>query len=223
MEGKVQGEQPLLTPYKMGKFQLSHRYISPLPLFIFLHFLSYPLIGTYKMGKLLEFLGLCLIQKMRKQTRKERKRKFLRVVSGKERGRLYTCIGCIEGKFLWIGLWEIKRFKIYNINFLYFPFLFSTTKHSLNSALRVLLYYMYIAPVTYSSDEYVRFLRLQVLNMANFSFTLTFCRVVLAPLTRQRSWNNVPQPHAILYYSQRATKGGLLITEATGVSDTAQG
>ncbi|CBI39234.3 unnamed protein product, partial [Vitis vinifera] len=48
-------------------------------------------------------------------------------------------------------------------------------------------------------------------------------RVVLAPLTRQRSWNNVPQPHAILYYSQRATKGGLLITEATGVSDTAQG
>ncbi|XP_023751315.1 putative 12-oxophytodienoate reductase 11 [Lactuca sativa] len=48
-------------------------------------------------------------------------------------------------------------------------------------------------------------------------------RVVLAPLTRQRSYGNVPQPHAILYYSQRTTKGGLLITEATGVSDTAQG
>lgn len=48
-------------------------------------------------------------------------------------------------------------------------------------------------------------------------------RIVLAPLTRQRSFNNVPQPHAILYYSQRATKGGLLISEATGVSDTAQG
>ncbi|WOK97389.1 12-oxophytodienoate reductase 5 [Canna indica] len=48
-------------------------------------------------------------------------------------------------------------------------------------------------------------------------------RVVLAPLTRSRSYGNVPQPHAILYYSQRATKGGLLITEATGVSDTAQG
>jgi len=47
----------------------------------------------------------------------------------------------------------------------------------------------------------------------------------LAPLTRQRSYGNVPQPHAILYYSQRATgsNGGLLITEATGVSDTAQG
>ncbi|KAJ4831965.1 putative 12-oxophytodienoate reductase 11 [Turnera subulata] len=48
-------------------------------------------------------------------------------------------------------------------------------------------------------------------------------RVVLAPLTRQRSFNNVPQPHAILYYSQRTSKGGLLIAEATGVSDTAQG
>ncbi|XLU56894.1 hypothetical protein S245_051542 [Arachis hypogaea] len=48
-------------------------------------------------------------------------------------------------------------------------------------------------------------------------------RVVLAPLTRQRSYNNVPQPHAVLYYSQRTTKGGLLISEATGVSDTAQG
>ncbi|KAG5524910.1 hypothetical protein RHGRI_031553 [Rhododendron griersonianum] len=49
------------------------------------------------------------------------------------------------------------------------------------------------------------------------------CRIVLAPLTRQRSFNNVPQPHAILFYAQRATKGGLLISEATGVSDTAQG
>ncbi|MFQ6638975.1 hypothetical protein Gotur_016528, partial [Gossypium turneri] len=48
-------------------------------------------------------------------------------------------------------------------------------------------------------------------------------RIVLAPLTRQRSYNNVPQPHAILYYSQRASKGGLLLAEATGVSDTAQG
>ncbi|OAY63866.1 putative 12-oxophytodienoate reductase 4 [Ananas comosus] len=48
-------------------------------------------------------------------------------------------------------------------------------------------------------------------------------RIVLAPLTRQRSYGNVPQAHAILYYSQRATQGGLLITEATGVSDTAQG
>ncbi|KAL6184401.1 hypothetical protein ACLB2K_045802 [Fragaria x ananassa] len=48
-------------------------------------------------------------------------------------------------------------------------------------------------------------------------------RVVLAPLTRQRSYGNVPQPHAILYYSQRTSKGGLLITEATDISKTAQG
>ncbi|KAK4476814.1 hypothetical protein RD792_015974 [Penstemon davidsonii] len=55
-------------------------------------------------------------------------------------------------------------------------------------------------------------------------FSSNFCdRIVLAPLTRSRSYNNVPQPHAVVYYSQRATKGGLLITEATGVSDTAQG
>ncbi|XP_074558599.1 putative 12-oxophytodienoate reductase 11 [Curcuma longa] len=48
-------------------------------------------------------------------------------------------------------------------------------------------------------------------------------RIVLAPLTRQRSYGNLPQPHAILYYSQRTSRGGLLISEATGVSDTAQG
>ncbi|GKB13108.1 putative 12-oxophytodienoate reductase 11 [Tanacetum coccineum] len=57
-------------------------------------------------------------------------------------------------------------------------------------------------------------------KMGNFNLSH---RVVLAPLTRNRSYGNVPQPHAILYYSQRATEGGLLITEATGVSNTAQG
>ncbi|AES93720.1 12-oxophytodienoate reductase 2 isoform X3 [Medicago truncatula] len=57
-------------------------------------------------------------------------------------------------------------------------------------------------------------------KMGNFSLSH---RVVLAPLTRIRSYGNVPQPHAVLYYSQRASKGGLLIAEATGVSDTAQG
>ncbi|KAH9606471.1 hypothetical protein KSS87_023226 [Heliosperma pusillum] len=57
-------------------------------------------------------------------------------------------------------------------------------------------------------------------QMGNFNLSH---RVVLAPLTRQRSYGNVPQPHAVLYYSQRATNGGLLIAEATGVSDTAQG
>ncbi|XP_038888198.1 putative 12-oxophytodienoate reductase 11 [Benincasa hispida] len=57
-------------------------------------------------------------------------------------------------------------------------------------------------------------------KMGNFNLSH---RIVLAPLTRQRSYNNVPQQHAILYYSQRTTNGGFLIAEATGVSDTAQG
>ncbi|KAI9071600.1 hypothetical protein K1719_046440 [Acacia pycnantha] len=57
-------------------------------------------------------------------------------------------------------------------------------------------------------------------KMGNFNLSH---RVVLAPLTRMRSYNNVPQPHAILHYSQRTSEGGLLIAEATGVSDTAQG
>lgn len=57
-------------------------------------------------------------------------------------------------------------------------------------------------------------------KMGNFNLSH---RVVLAPLTRMRSYNNVPQPHAVLYYSQRTSPGGLLISEATGVSDTAQG
>ncbi|XP_058090119.1 putative 12-oxophytodienoate reductase 11 [Magnolia sinica] len=57
-------------------------------------------------------------------------------------------------------------------------------------------------------------------KMGNF---LLSHRIVLAPLTRQRSYGNVPQPHAILYYSQRTTKGGLLIAEATVISETARG
>lgn len=48
-------------------------------------------------------------------------------------------------------------------------------------------------------------------------------RVVHAPLTRSRCYGNLPREHVALYYSQRATKGGLLIAEATGVSETAQG
>ncbi|PUZ47296.1 hypothetical protein GQ55_7G153700 [Panicum hallii var. hallii] len=48
-------------------------------------------------------------------------------------------------------------------------------------------------------------------------------RVVHAPLTRQKSFGGIAQPYAILYYEQRTTKGGLLIAEATAVSDTAPG
>ncbi|XP_010547968.1 PREDICTED: 12-oxophytodienoate reductase 2-like [Tarenaya hassleriana] len=54
------------------------------------------------------------------------------------------------------------------------------------------------------------------------SFKLSH-RVVLAPLTRQRSYGNVPQPHAVLYYSQRTTKGGFLISEGATISHTAIG
>uniref|UniRef100_A0A0D9W5F9 NAC domain-containing protein n=1 Tax=Leersia perrieri TaxID=77586 RepID=A0A0D9W5F9_9ORYZ len=57
-------------------------------------------------------------------------------------------------------------------------------------------------------------------NMGKFNLSH---RIVLAPLTRSRSYGNLPQPHAMEYYSQRATKGGLLIAEATGVSSDAQG
>ncbi|CAM6103993.1 unnamed protein product [Calypogeia fissa] len=48
-------------------------------------------------------------------------------------------------------------------------------------------------------------------------------RVVLAPLTRCRSYGRLAQPHAAVYYSQRASPGGLLITEATCISATASG
>ncbi|TYI42780.1 hypothetical protein ES332_A01G122500v1 [Gossypium tomentosum] len=57
-------------------------------------------------------------------------------------------------------------------------------------------------------------------KMSNFSLSH---RIVLAPLSRLRSYNFIAQPHAILYYSQRTTHGGFLIGEASGVSETAQG
>nr|GEW48922.1 putative 12-oxophytodienoate reductase 11 [Tanacetum cinerariifolium] len=55
-------------------------------------------------------------------------------------------------------------------------------------------------------------------KMGNFNLSH---RVVHSPLTRMRAYGNIPQPHTILYYSQRTTEGGLLIYEATGVSNTA--
>ncbi|KAG2915053.1 hypothetical protein PC114_g7962 [Phytophthora cactorum] len=49
-------------------------------------------------------------------------------------------------------------------------------------------------------------------------------RVVMAPLTRVRSGDSgVPSDVVKLYYSQRATDGGLQITEATNISATARG
>uniref|UniRef100_M1BYD2 12-oxophytodienoate reductase n=1 Tax=Solanum tuberosum TaxID=4113 RepID=M1BYD2_SOLTU len=45
----------------------------------------------------------------------------------------------------------------------------------------------------------------------------------MPPMTRNRSYNNTPQPHAIEYYAQRATKGGFLISESASASDISQG
>ncbi|KAE8696113.1 Detected protein of confused Function [Hibiscus syriacus] len=45
----------------------------------------------------------------------------------------------------------------------------------------------------------------------------------MPPMTRQRYWNNIPQPHAAVYYSKRAAKGGLIITEATVISEAGRG
>ncbi|RZI64137.1 alkene reductase [Variovorax guangxiensis] len=47
-------------------------------------------------------------------------------------------------------------------------------------------------------------------------------RIVMAPLTRNRSPNAIPLPLTATYYEQRAT-AGLLITEATAISHQAQG
>ena len=47
-------------------------------------------------------------------------------------------------------------------------------------------------------------------------------RVVMAPLTRNRSPNAVPPPIVATYYAQRAS-AGLLITEATAISQQGQG
>jgi N-ethylmaleimide reductase len=47
-------------------------------------------------------------------------------------------------------------------------------------------------------------------------------RIVMAPLTRNRSPGAVPGPHAATYYAQRAT-AGLLVTEATAISHQGQG
>jgi N-ethylmaleimide reductase len=47
-------------------------------------------------------------------------------------------------------------------------------------------------------------------------------RIVMAPLTRNRSPNAIPKPVTATYYEQRAS-AGLLITEATAISHQAQG
>ncbi|KAJ3283951.1 hypothetical protein HDU79_008632 [Rhizoclosmatium sp. JEL0117] len=48
-------------------------------------------------------------------------------------------------------------------------------------------------------------------------------RIVMAPLTRSRSPNYIANSHNALYYAQRATAGGLLVSEGTTVDPTANG
>ena len=50
-------------------------------------------------------------------------------------------------------------------------------------------------------------------------------RVIMAPLTRSRSVqpNSVPGDLMRIYYGQRASEGGLIITEATNISLTSRG
>lgn len=48
-------------------------------------------------------------------------------------------------------------------------------------------------------------------------------RIVMAPLTRCRCPSSVPTSLMAEHYGQRATRGGLLISEATDVSETARG
>src|SRR5215813_10247958 len=50
-------------------------------------------------------------------------------------------------------------------------------------------------------------------------------RVVMPPLTRMRAGgaNGVPSALAATYYAQRATEGGLIIAEATQISQQGQG
>lgn len=48
-------------------------------------------------------------------------------------------------------------------------------------------------------------------------------RMVYAPLTRCRAIGNIPQPAAALYYSQRARKGGFMLSEGASPSPTGYG
>ncbi|XP_020226584.1 12-oxophytodienoate reductase 3 [Cajanus cajan] len=48
-------------------------------------------------------------------------------------------------------------------------------------------------------------------------------RVVLAPMTRCRGLNGIPQAAHVEYYAQRSTPAGLLITEGTLISPTSSG
>lgn len=48
-------------------------------------------------------------------------------------------------------------------------------------------------------------------------------RIVMPPLTRCRAIDRIPQPKMAEYYAQRATSGGLIIAEATAISEQSHG
>lgn len=48
-------------------------------------------------------------------------------------------------------------------------------------------------------------------------------RVVLAPMTRCRAINEIPNEALMEYYVQRSTPGGFLISEGTLISPTSPG
>lgn len=54
-------------------------------------------------------------------------------------------------------------------------------------------------------------------------FFLCARRIVYAPLTRCRALGTIPQPAAATYYAQRATKGGLMLSEATVICPQGHG
>ncbi|KAL5065804.1 hypothetical protein RYX36_027541 [Vicia faba] len=57
-------------------------------------------------------------------------------------------------------------------------------------------------------------------KLSNFNLSH---RVVLAPMTRCRALNGIPNDALAEYYSQRSSSGGLLITEGTSISPSASG
>jgi N-ethylmaleimide reductase len=68
-----------------------------------------------------------------------------------------------------------------------------------------------------SAEPLFQPLRLGALHLAH--------RVVMCPLTRRRALRPgcVPGPMNAEYYAQRATEGGLIVSEATNISPGAQG
>ncbi|KAD6795229.1 hypothetical protein E3N88_06125 [Mikania micrantha] len=74
-----------------------------------------------------------------------------------------------------------------------------------------------MAETTPSADKSTLF---SPYKMGNFNLSH---RVVLAPMTRCRALNSIPNEALVEYYRQRSTAGGFLITEGTMISPTAAG